>query len=129
MLTNETPNNISVEYTIPNPSGGFGIFTTTPTVYKLNSSGNIDWNNQLSLVDLDTNLFTVKLVLPPKSYVIIGNLSNDHYEKDNQQFINDRIFNLEKISIDNNGKSTEIRPENFDNFFKKTSGNIEFKIK
>ena len=129
VITNENNSDITIEFTIPSPSGGFGIFDTTPTVYKINSSGNIDWNNQLLLVDLDTTLFAVKLLLPPRSSVIIGNLSNDHYEKHNQQFINDRIFNLEKISITNNGKITEIRPENFDNFFKKTSGNIECKIK
>ncbi len=129
VISNETLSDITIEYSIPIPSDGFGIFNTSPILYKLNSSGSMDWDNQLSIIDNDTSLFAVKIVLPPKSAVVIGELSNDNYETHNQKFINGRIFNLEKIILNKNGNFTEITPENFDIFFKKTSGNIEYTIK
>ncbi len=131
LITNETASNIAVEYSISSPGTGFGfgIFETTPTIYKLTPTGSIDWNDQLSIVDTDTTSLGVRIILPPKSSIVIGYLSNDHYEKYDQQFINGRTFNLKKINLNSNGKSTEIIPENFDSFFKKSSENIEYKAK
>ncbi len=131
LVKNETASDISIEYSISSPGSGFGfgIFDTSPTIYKLNSSGSIDWNDQLSFVDTDTASLGIRVILPPKSSVVIGYLSNDHYKKYDQQFINGRTFNLKKINLISNGKSTEIIPENFDSFFKKTSGNIEYRTK
>jgi|GEM_PF-755292 len=129
LIINESPNDITIEYSIPNPNSGLGIFNITPGVYKLNSSGNIDWDKPLAFADKDTTLSTVKLILPPKSFVVIGNLMNDTYIQHNQKFINGVVFNLKQIRINNNQNSIEITPENFDNFFKKMSGNIEYRIK
>lgn len=129
LVTNETTSAITIKYSISNPESGFGIFETTPTLYKLNSSGSVDWNNQLSFVDTDTTSLGIRVILPPKSSVMIGYLSNDHYKKYDQQFINGRTFNLKKINLNSNGKSSEIIPENFDGFFKKRSGNIEYRAK
>lgn len=129
LITNETTSDIVIEYSISSPESGFGIFDTTPTIYKLNSSGSINWNNQLFFVDSDTTSLGVSVLLPPKSSVAIGYLSNDHYEKYNQQFINGRTFNLKVINLNSNGKSTKVIPENFDSFFKKNSQGIEFTVK
>ncbi|MES2138358.1 MAG: hypothetical protein V4511_01525 [Bacteroidota bacterium] len=131
MVTNETTSDITIEYSISSPGSGFGfgIFETTPTIYKLTPTGSIDWNDQLSFVDTDTTSLGVTVLLPAKSSVVIGYLSNDHYKKHDQQFINGRTFNLKKINLNSSGKSTEIIPENFDSFFKKSSGNIEYRVK
>jgi hypothetical protein len=127
VISNETNADITVEYKLAAVVHGFAIFNQTPTVYAQDISGNIDWERKISIVDKDTSLDVVKVVLPAKSTLIFGRLSNDKYEKYNQYFINSRVFNLTSVSIINNGNITEIRPENFDNFFVKKNGIIRYK--
>lgn len=128
-IINETSSDITIEYKIENPVGGFAIFENHPSVYQLNSSNNVDWDNQLSIIDKDTALLVIRLTLPAKSTTVFGHLSNDRYEKYNQNFINGRVFNLTNLSINNNQNTTLITPINFDNYFKKENGNIVYRIK
>ena len=128
-VSNETDLAITVEYKIEIPENGFTLFDNKPTVYQLNSSNEIDWDKQLTFVDLDTSLLTVRLNLPKKSILIFGRLSNDHYEKHDQYFINSRVFNLTSLSINNNEDFTSINPDNFDDYFKKKNGDIVYRIK
>jgi hypothetical protein len=127
VISNETNADITVEYKLATVVDGFAIFNQTPAVYAQDISGNIDWERKISIVDKDTSLDMVRVVLPAKSTIIFGRLSNDKYEKYNQYFINSRVFNLKSVSINNKGNITEIRPENFDNFFAKKNGIIRYK--
>lgn len=104
---------------------GFPIFTERAEIFKMNKSGDINWENRSAITDLDTSLQTVKIILPPNSILNFGHLSNDHYTSHNQYFINDRKFNLEKLIVN----KTEIVPETFDKYFKKDDGSIVYRIK
>lgn len=129
IIKNETKTDIKIEYTVENPVDGFQIFENDPSFYQLDKNGKIDWNEKISVVDLDTSFNTVSVFLPANCSIIIGHLSNDKYVRYDQHFINGRIFNLKKIKIQTKASATEIIPENFDEFFYKKNGNIEYTIR
>ena len=83
----------------------------------------------LQLVDLDTLNNAVTVILPENTSLIIGELSNDHYSRYDQQFINDRRFNLKVIEIRNGSQTTNISPKQFDTYFKKKNGIIGYVIR
>jgi len=60
-----------------------------------------------------------KFILAAHTAVEIGELQNDNYEKHNQSFINGRVFNLELLVINADGKETKIVTATFDDYFKK----------
>ena len=128
VITNESTSEINLEYEIENPANGFAIFESHPSVYQLDVSNNINWNEKLSASDGSMMPLFVKTTLPPKSGIVIGSLSNDHYKKHNQYFINDRKFNLKNIKIITKNKIIEISLENFDTYFKKKDGYIIFRM-
>lgn len=129
VVSNESASEITLEYEIENPETGFAIFENKPSVYKLNVSNKIDWNEMLTISDGNRMPHIIQIVVPPKSAIVFGNLSNDHYKKHDQYFINGRVFNLKKMKITTNNKIIEIGAENFDNYFKKKDGNIVFSLK
>ncbi|OFY87272.1 MAG: hypothetical protein A3F72_17395 [Bacteroidetes bacterium RIFCSPLOWO2_12_FULL_35_15] len=129
VVSNESTSDITLEYEIESPENGFPIFESHPSVYQLDASGTINWNEKLAVADGNMLPQIIQLVLPPKSAIIIGNLSNDHYEKQDQYFINGRKFNLKNMKIVTKNKIIEISPENFDTYFKKKNGFIIFKTK
>jgi hypothetical protein len=129
VISNETNSEVTVEYKIEDPATGFAIFETKPSVYTLNSSADIDWNKELSVIDKDTALLSIHITLPAKSTLVFGHLSNDNYETYNQNFINARVFNLTNLHVNNNETIIAITPDNFDRFFKKKNGNIIYRIK
>ncbi len=125
LIANHSNKEITITYTLADIGRSFPIFTDDAEIFKMNKSGNIIWDNRTEINDLDTSLNTVKLILPPNCILNFGHLSNDHYEKYDQYFINDRKFNLEKLIVN----STEIHPETFDKYFKKDDGGIIFRVK
>ncbi|MBL7911241.1 MAG: hypothetical protein JNJ41_09335 [Bacteroidia bacterium] len=129
VITNQTSADIIIEYEILSPETGFGIFDAHPSSYALNTSNSIDWNKQADALDQDTAKYIVKIVLPPKKALIIGQLSNDHYKSHDQYFINGRTFNLKKLKIQNDKTVIEISSENFDTYFSKKEGAITLRIK
>ncbi len=128
VISNPTGNPVPLEYSISSANKGFGTFNTSPEVYSLTNSNEIDWNKKLTIEDSDTSKFTVKIMLPSKSVAVIGYLMNDHYTNHNQKNSNDRVV-FTKINIGQNQNVLEITPENFEQFFEKNSGNIEYRIK
>ncbi len=128
IISNTSSSSINIDYKLKDSTKGFDIFDQIPTAYTLTASGTIDWENPLTILDTDTTLLSVKLVIPANSSVIIGHLSNDHYTGYNQYFINSRNFNLKQIRIINHEKVIEIIPQTFDTFFKKDMGEIVFKM-
>lgn len=129
VVSNESTSDITLEYEIESFENGFPIFESRPSVYRLDASGTINWNEKVTVADGNMLPQIIQIVLPPKSAIIIGNLSNDQYEKHDQYFINGRKFNLKNMKIVAKNKIIEISPENFDNYFKKKNGFIIFKTK
>ena len=129
VITNETKSDIIIEYEIEMPASGFSIFNTNPLYYKLNSDGSIYWDETNNATDIDTARLLVKIILPPNNGLVIGNLSNDNYKSYNQYFINGRHFNLKKLRIQNAETITEINRPNFDTYFTKQKGLIEYRVK
>ncbi len=127
IIVNETNFPITINYTLNESNNGFGTFDTEPAVYQLNPSGDIDWSSKFPVIDSDSSLYNIGITLPAKSVIIMGSLTNDHYENHNQKTTNDRV-NLKNITIAFPDKNLEISSENFEKFFKKRNGNIEYRI-
>lgn len=114
-----------IVYVLDKDAGAFPVFTDHPSVYPLTNSGEPDWGKDMAFADEDGNLQTVSIMLPPKSVLVFGHLSNDHYKKYDQQFINGRKFNLSSVKIGD----VSISPSTFDQHFRKKNGLIVYTIK
>lgn len=131
-IINTTNEVITVELKLQDSPGSFPIFYYPfhsygkIRQYKLKKNGQVNYESA-SEVKADTldkySHFTVHI--QPHSAIEIGYLSNDTYKKYDQYFINDRKFNLEKLSISQ--KKVEIVPATFDNYFRKRrNGGVYF---
>ena len=131
IIINETDKEVVLSYELTqlDNKNTFPIFQFQPLLGKLTSQNNIDWASEIPIIDADTTLLGISVKLPPKSSLKIGSLSNDRYKTYNQVFINGRVFNLKNIIFYTNEHETKITPETFDNFFKKASDGIIFRIK
>ena len=92
------------------------------TLYPLKSSG-VDYDGRSSWSPKNAGDIH-EVELPAHTVIEIGRLMNDKYTNSKQQFINDRVFNLRKITVD----KTQITPDNFDNFFKSTRYGILWEL-
>lgn len=128
VLHNNTGSDITVTYTTTKVNG-FAIFDNMPSVYQSNNSGEIDWNKKIEVEDKDTSLPGYQFILPPNSILKFGTLSNDNYVKHDQEFINDRVFNLQIMEIMKKDGSVKITADQFDHFFKKKKGLIKYEIR
>jgi len=128
-LFNASGASIRVRYDIDSVESGFPLFNTAYRAYKTDRNTSIDWNKSVQLIDSDTLKNSVTLILPDQTSLIIGELSNDHYSRYDQQFINDRRFNLNVIEVGNDSHATRISPKQFDTYFKKKNGIIVYEIR
>lgn len=126
-IVNTTGSPIEVHYEIDSSGKGFPIFTTSFRAYKTIRNNELDWNNSVQLTDTDSLVNSVTLLLPAHTSVVIGELSNDHYSRHDQQFINDRIFNF--VSIEVPDQNTVIASGEFDNYFNKKNGIVSYEIR
>lgn len=129
VITNETTADIIIEYKLKKTPEGFPIFDQHPKSYALNDDGAIYWDKLKSIKDTDTIEHFIHITLPPNTGLIIGRLSNDEYKSYDQDFINNRHFNLERLKIISDDKRSEIYPETFDSFFTKENGLILHRVK
>lgn len=106
----------------------FGVFSLAPTFYKPNRKNNIDWNNKIDVKDSDSSIYVVNVIIPPKTIMIFGRLSNDHYSNSEQYFINGREFNLDFMEIEVNLEVHHISKKTFDEYFKKKKGLIQYTV-
>lgn len=126
---------ILMEYSFFQNQRGFPLFEA-PVFHKL-ENGQIDWY-KTALVDFKESYkydtlaevanVRYKFHLPPKCVVIIGRLNNSHYESVDQNFINDRYFNLTELKIFGEKEEQIITKANFDNYFKVVRGDIVYKL-
>ncbi len=116
IIYNESQAPINIEYKL-NPSKEFHVFTQEPRIVGMNKM-EINWSENCTYKDLDSTKNAVKVILPPNSALIFGELSNDHYSSQKQNFINGRNFNLEQINIQQAYKTISISPINFDSMLK-----------
>ena len=128
VVINESDKAIYVQYELNNDVNGFPIFYDHPNVFPLNSSDKIEWGLEIGVSDEDTLLHKVAIALPPRSALVFGSLYNSSYKSYDQQFINGRQFNLQKLQLLQGNKILEIVPSNFDKHFKKKQGNIFYKV-
>jgi len=127
---NKTDAPITITYELNELDEGnfFGIFTNIPDAYQLSKSSKIQWDNKVELEDLDDNPAIVKVVLPPNAIMIFGELHNDTYESNNQQFINSRDFNFSSMVIEHQEKTIQITKAIFDDYFVKKNGHVKFDV-
>ena len=117
-----------VSYTISKVDG-FAIFDETPSIYQMNNAGEIDWEKRIIIEDKDSSSLGFNFTLPAKSILILGNLTNDHYTSHNQYYINGRVFNLQMMEIKKKDGTVTIPASQFDRFFKKKNGYINYEVK
>lgn len=129
IITNETTEDIVIEYKLKKTPEGFPIFDQHPKSYELNADGLIYWDKMKSIKDTDTTDQSIQITLPPNTGLLMGQLSNDEYKSFDQTFINRRHFNLKSLKITSAGKTTEIQPETFDDHFTKEKGMIRYRAK
>lgn len=130
LIYNLSAFDVELEYELETISSGYmPIFGTRVKLYKLDNSKNIDRQNPLPVADKDTSLLKLKITLPANTALNIGQLSNDHYKKYNQQFINGRVFNLNTIRVLSKTDTVVIYPKNFDAYFKKENQDIIYRVK
>lgn len=129
IITNETTEDIVIEYKLKKIPEGFPIFDQHPKSYALNADGIIYWDKMKSIKDTDTTDQSIQITLPPNTGLLMGQLSNDEYKSFDQSFINRRHFNLKSLKIMHSGKVTLIQPETFDDYFVKNKGMIKYKVK
>lgn len=130
-IKNLSNNPIYINYTLIPLSKNMtlGIFDNSPTFYKSNKNGNIDWNNRTEIEDSNNDKLTTNIILPPKTIMIFGRLNNDNYDNPQQKFINGREFNLDFMEIEVNSEIHHISKKTFDHYFKKNKGEIKFEVK
>ena len=129
-VRNLSDNPIYVSYTITEPQDhNFGIFEHTPTFYKVNLEGHIDWSNKVEIADTDNNKKVVSVILPAKTIMLFGKLNNDNYKSYDQYFINGREFNLDFMEIEIDLQINHISKTTFDDYFSKQKGLITYDIK
>lgn len=129
VINNLSDQSIYISYTITKPKDhNFGIFEHSPNFYKTTKNGKIDWNNKIEVKDTEESTEIVSVMLPPKTTMIFGRLHNDTYTDYNQNFINNREFNLDFIEIEVNLEVLHISKNTFDKNFSKDKGIIKFDI-
>lgn len=123
-IANTTDKPVTVEMKLMNDPGSFPIFHYPNyyygklTRFGLNNNKSVNFEDRTEVkADTLENFSHYKMQIPPRSAIEIGQLQNDHYEKQDQYFINGRVFNLEKLSVEE--KKVEITPATFDNYFRK----------
>lgn len=129
MVINESNQPIEVSYTLIPPEKTFAIFENNPDVYVLKKPGQINWDKKLESTDLDTTLETIRVKIPANTALIFGRLYNDQYTSYNQYFINGRSFNLVEMTIKTNNETIVVKPETFDNYFKKKNGSVSYVVR
>ncbi|MDF1672376.1 MAG: hypothetical protein P1U41_02665 [Vicingaceae bacterium] len=129
VINNLSDQPIFISYTITKPKEhNFGIFEHSPNFYKTTKQGKIDWNNKVEIKDTEESSEIVNIILPPKTTMIFGRLQNDTYTHYNQNFINDREFNLDFIEIEINLEILHISKNTFNKNFSKDNGIIKFDV-
>lgn len=128
IVKNNSDSSILITYKV-SLANGFPIFDNMPDAYMSTNSGDIDWNKEIVLEDMDTSSVIFKFILPPKSILRFGHLSNDNYSNKDQNFINGRVFNFELMDIKKKDEAITITKDKFDNFFKKKNGYIKYEVK
>ena len=124
MIKNNTSEAIEVFYELNSPEIGFSLFHSLPELYEMTSRKEIDWEKKREVEDADTSYYKVNLSLPPNHILIIGSLHNQTYESYDQEFINDRHFNLKHLTIKTADELIDVTPQNFDKQFYKEKGDI-----
>ena len=126
VVINNSNQAISISFTYEIDSTAIEIFDNRPDVYSLNEE-NINWSDKKE-VKLKESWNAYELTLPAKSGLVFGNLSNEHFESVDQEFINMRKFNFIEMKIGFAGTETIVLKETFSDFFKKEGGYIQYLI-
>lgn len=124
IIKNATNQAIDITYELTPYERGGTLFHTMPEFYEMNSRKGIDWEKKKEVEDADTSHFKVNVILPPNHVLIIGSLHNQTYQRYDQEFINDRHFNLKHLAVKTADELIDVIPQNFDKQFYKSKGEI-----
>lgn len=128
-VANPTAADCRITYELQPDLKGFGIFNEKPLCYELTRNGKINWDIKVQIDDDNPDKYAVDVTIPAKTILIIGNLSNDTYTVYNQEFINDRKFNLQKLTVACGDFVQQLTPATFDSHFTKVKGVIQLTVK
>ena len=129
-IINSTNDEIQIEIKLQDTLvGNFPIFDYHDgTIYSVDKKNKIIYDKSEDIIYDTLSIFSnVIFKLPSKSAIQIGALQNDKYKSYDQYFINERVFNLEKITIKNS--ETVILKKDFDKYFKKDGNGITYIVK
>lgn len=128
-IANHTDDEVVVEIRLSEEELRFPIFYYAQHYYHtyqlvdMNKKGRILHETKEALeVDTLDGFGHCKITIPPGKALEFGVLNNDYYEHYQQDFINDRKFNLISLSF-SNGRAP-IKPENFDDAITKKDGSV-----
>lgn len=124
MIKNNTTEAIDVTYELTSSEKGFSLFYNHPELFGLTSKKGIDWEKKKEVEDADTSRYKIHVQLPPNHALIIGSLHNQKYESYDQEFFNDRHFNLKHLTVKTTDELIDITPDKFDTYFYKERGEI-----
>ncbi|GEM_PF-2461996 len=83
--------------------------------YEMQSSKSVDFGTKTNCkVDTMNHFSHYRVTIPPNKAFQYGRLSNQRYERYDQEFINGQTFNLNQIHF--SVGHPDIRPENFDHY-------------
>ncbi|CAG0976205.1 MAG: hypothetical protein HND27_00965 [Bacteroidetes bacterium] len=129
-IINNSSHPVQLFITLAPYERGFSIFNYQDfQQYPVNKKNklNIEKPEPIKHDTLDA-YYNIKMIIPPYKAVSIGYLNNQHYEKYNQDFFNDRQFNLRHIRLITNSNTVEIPDTLFDHYFIKENGAVKYFI-
>lgn len=118
--TSDSARNVTV-YLDTKPAG-IPIFEVRRFVLYDIKDGKVDFEHQRTFSPRDKTAH--EIVIPAHTALQIARLFNEKYVHSQQQFINDRVFNLQKIV----STTAVITPQNFDDYFNKTDYGFVWKL-
>lgn len=132
-IVNLTDQDLTVEIILSEEEMMFPIFYYSSRnfgrhqLFELNPKKKIDRTTKKEIeVDTLANFAHCQINLPPNTAFEFGVLNNDKYESYDQEFINNRVFNLKRLRF-SNGKDG-ITPQNFDKNSEIIDGSVVVKV-
>ena len=118
---NDTPRAVQLQFQIvPN---GTPLFSDRNIArFPINADKRVNYALPMPLTVEDSANCTVQL--PPHSALSTAVIRNQEYKSSQQQFINQRRFNLQKITVG----ATVVNRANFDRYFRKTADGIAWSV-
>jgi hypothetical protein len=121
-LVNRSTDEIEFSYLLSELTPQEGLFDKWIELYEENGEGYPDYSKDLSVVDLDTAANRIRIIVPSKSVLVFGNISNEHYDSKRRITNGGKSFNLSEIQLQQNGRIVEMSTDDFHKHFRESNG-------